>query len=105
MTPEIEFDRHTDDDAFMTDDDIMRAVGATIRYYRRVNKWTQSQLANRVGLSVSYMSLIERGDRSPSFPVVFRIAQTLRVNWSKFSDRVQYNLQDQPFNAQGGKTQ
>jgi transcriptional regulator with XRE-family HTH domain len=40
---------------------------------------TQAQLAERVGLSVSYISLLEQNKRDPAFSTVGRIAQELGV--------------------------
>ena len=40
---------------------------------------TQEEFADRVGMSVEFLSLIERGINAPSFEMIERIARALRV--------------------------
>ena len=49
-------------------------VGRKISKLREVYGLTQQQLAERVGCSVPFMSLIESGKRKASFETYFRIA-------------------------------
>lgn len=56
-------------------------IGARIRDLRlqQAKPATQSSLARSAGISVSYLSLIERGQRVPPMHTLCAIAQTLEV--------------------------
>lgn len=54
-------------------------LGSAIKFCRNQKKLTQAQLAERTGLSVSYVSLLEQNKRDPAFSTVQRIAQELGV--------------------------
>ena len=42
--------------------------------------WTQAQLAGKAGITPAAICQIEKGDRIPTIPVLYRIAQVLRVS-------------------------
>ncbi|HSN15559.1 MAG TPA: helix-turn-helix transcriptional regulator [Anaeromyxobacteraceae bacterium] len=46
---------------------------------RLKNKLSQKALAKRVGISVSYVSMLERGHRSPPLETVEKLAKALGV--------------------------
>ena len=50
-----------------------------IRSIRHERKLTQEQFAERVGISVDFLSLIERGINAPSFETIEQMAKRLRV--------------------------
>ena len=54
-------------------------IGKAIRLCRTQRELNQSQLAERAGISVSYLSLLERGKRDPSFSTVENISTALDV--------------------------
>lgn len=56
-----------------------RALGHNIRTYRKRAKLTQEKLAERAGLSVVFLSLLENGHRSASFDSLLRIAKALKI--------------------------
>ena len=43
-------------------------------------KWSQGELSRRAGISVSYISMLERGRRSPPLPTIERVAKALKVS-------------------------
>ena len=45
-----------------------KILGANIRKYRKQIGITQEQLAEKIGKSVNYIGMIERGEKVPSFP-------------------------------------
>ena len=47
----------------------MRYIGLALKVRRTMKRMTMQDLSNRCGLSVSYISLIERGQREPSMKV------------------------------------
>ena len=53
--------------------------GAKLRMLRNGQKWTQQQLAVRLGVAKSVVSYYESGDRFPSYDVLVRIARTFHV--------------------------
>ena len=59
-----------------------KEVGLKIAYYRKKKGYTQTQLAEMVGISSNYLSLIERGNKwqSYSMETLFKIAEALEVN-------------------------
>jgi transcriptional regulator with XRE-family HTH domain len=50
-----------------------------IRIARSLRNLTKKELAKRVDLDASYISLLETGKREPSFQVVERIANVLHI--------------------------
>ena len=52
------------------------SIGRQIRSRREANRWTQEELASRVGLSVSYIGMLERGEKLPKLITFLRIANT-----------------------------
>ena len=54
-------------------------IGKHLRYLRRVNDQTQEELAERLGVSVGWVSRIERGVKVPNLPFLFRVGKVLRV--------------------------
>ncbi|MFT3914543.1 MAG: helix-turn-helix transcriptional regulator [Anaeromyxobacteraceae bacterium] len=60
-----------------TRSDALKVFGASLRDIRRANQKTQVQLARELGVSVSYVSLLERGERNPPLSRLIQIAQVL----------------------------
>ena len=54
-------------------------LGKAIRLCRTQRDLNQSELAKRADISVSYLSLLERGKRDPNFSTVERISNALNV--------------------------
>jgi transcriptional regulator with XRE-family HTH domain len=57
----------------------MIKVGETIRELRERQQLSQKELATRSSLTASFLSLVENNKRDPSFTVLRRIADALRV--------------------------
>jgi transcriptional regulator with XRE-family HTH domain len=60
--------------------EVLRELGDAIRDRRRAAGLTQGDLAERLGLSIAYVSLIERGGRNPPYTTVVEIAHALGVS-------------------------
>ncbi|MEZ4241596.1 MAG: short-chain fatty acyl-CoA regulator family protein [Myxococcota bacterium] len=60
-------------------------LGAKVRAVRRREGLTQAQLAERLGISASYLNLIERGKRPLPAALLIKLAQQLQVDLSSFS--------------------
>lgn len=54
-------------------------LGKAIKLCRTQRGLSQSELANLAAISVSYLSLLERGKRDPTFSIVEGIASALDV--------------------------
>ena len=56
------------------------SIGKKIRFYRESKKWTQEVFAEKIGLSLTYVGMIERGEKIPKLETFIRIANTLNVS-------------------------
>jgi len=56
------------------------ALGKRIRYHRRLMHFTQEQLAERAGVSLSFIGHIERGSRKASLDTLVAISNALNVS-------------------------
>ncbi|MEE9333646.1 MAG: short-chain fatty acyl-CoA regulator family protein [Granulosicoccaceae bacterium] len=82
-------------------------VGTRLRLLRREHKLSQAQMAQSVGISTSYINLLENNQRSLSVKVLMSIADTYDVDWRDLiqdgSDRLLADLrtavQDPLFNT------
>lgn len=61
------------------DRDSLVALGRRVRALREGLRLTQEDFAKRCGISVSFASLLERGERSPSYDTLLTIAKALEV--------------------------
>ncbi len=55
-------------------------IGKQLRQVRRVHDRTQEELAELLGVSVGWVSRIERGVKLPNLPYLFRVSKALRVS-------------------------
>lgn len=62
------------------DDELdFKLIGRRVRNFRRMHEMTQENLAEAAGLSVPYVSHIERGARKASISTLIKIASALNV--------------------------
>lgn len=71
---------------FPTDEELYKTIGHNIKKYRAAAHLTQSELAEAVDISLSYLSKIEAAgcNKSLSISVLNQIANTLNVDIRKF---------------------
>lgn len=55
----------------------MREIGKRIREKRLARSWSQEELAERMNLSVTYIGMIERGEKSPRLETFIKLANIL----------------------------
>jgi transcriptional regulator with XRE-family HTH domain len=67
---------------------LCRAFGMWVRELRHRQKLTQGDVASRVGITVTYLSQIETGQRNPTLAVVVRLARALDVKPGKLIARL-----------------
>jgi transcriptional regulator with XRE-family HTH domain len=58
---------------------LQRKLGQRIASLRKARKLTQEQLAEAIGCSVEFISLVERGVNAPSVAGLEKFAQTLKT--------------------------
>lgn len=54
-------------------------LGLNITYYRRAQKLTQTELAEKINVTSNYLSQIERGLKTVSLPTLMDIAEQLGI--------------------------
>jgi transcriptional regulator with XRE-family HTH domain len=59
--------------------DLLTKFAGNVRRLRSKRKLSQKALADRVGISVSYVSMLERGQRSPPLETIEKMAKALGV--------------------------
>ncbi len=62
--------------------------GEQLRQLRKAAGFTQEELAFRVGLDRTYISLLERGIKSPTLNTFFRLCKVLNQQPAEIIDRV-----------------
>lgn len=70
-----------------------------IRALRERKGLTQEDFASRCGISVSFASLLERGERSPSYETLVEVAQALEVSLSELFRDAPIEAYDDPYYA------
>jgi len=59
--------------------------GARIKSLREAKGWTQEKLAEKMDISSNYLSSIERGKENPTFDMLAKFAEALKVEmWEMF---------------------
>jgi len=69
--------------------DFAQAFATTLRTLRIEKKLSQEGLAERAGLHINSVGLLERGLRQPSLYTVFQLAVALEVSPSRFVQAVE----------------
>jgi len=63
--------------------------GQVLRQFRRERGLSQEDLAFESGYHRTYISLLERGKKSPSLKTIFQLAIALNIQPSEIIDRIQ----------------
>ena len=63
----------------MNADTLKYLFGRRVQSIRATHGMTQETLAEKAGISPEYVSRIERGNTSPSFGTISRVAEALQV--------------------------
>lgn len=72
-----------------TDKPLEKLFGQVLRQLRRERGMSQEELGFESGYHRTYVSLLERGKKSPSLQTIFRLAKALRVEPTEMVERVQ----------------
>jgi len=73
---------------------IEKKIGGKVTEARLNNKFTQAELAERVGVAVESISRLERGVHIPSLKTIERIAEGLNVKMKFFFDFDESEVKD-----------
>ena len=77
----------------------LTTLARRIRGLRERKGLTQEEFASRCGISVSFASLLERGERSPSYETLVEVAQALEVSLSELFRDAPVEAYDDPYYA------
>lgn len=69
-------------------------VGVRIKKARNTLGMTQKNMADRLGVSLNYLSMLERGDRSPSLNIIKKISVMSGVSAGWILYGAEYTEQD-----------
>jgi predicted transcriptional regulator/transcriptional regulator with XRE-family HTH domain len=61
-------------------------IGPRLRQLRRSRKQTQAEMAKALGVSPSYVNLLENNQRSLSIPLLVRLSDTYGIEWRDLLD-------------------
>jgi predicted transcriptional regulator/transcriptional regulator with XRE-family HTH domain len=61
-------------------------IGPRLRRLRKENDQTQAQMARALGISTSYVNLLEKNERSVSVPVLLKLFETYGVDWRDIAE-------------------
>ncbi|MGH7090847.1 MAG: short-chain fatty acyl-CoA regulator family protein, partial [Stellaceae bacterium] len=67
-------------------------LGAKVRRLRQQRKLTQQQMAARLGISPSYLNLIEHDERPVTVPLLLKLGQAFEVDLQELSDDAERRL-------------
>src|ERR1700729_2132153 len=68
-------------------------IGRTVRRLRSERDLSQQVLATRLGISASYLNLIEHDQRAVTASLLIKLAETLRVDLGELSGTQERQLQ------------
>lgn len=77
--------------------DSLQALARRIRSLREREGMTQEDFAQKSGISVSYASLLERGERSPSYETLVQVAAALEISLAELFGELQGTVYDDPY--------
>lgn len=75
--------------------EVSSVIGKKIKELRKCKRFTQSELAWKIGLSPNYIGLIERGKKKPSLDTLLKIAEVFEVSPSVFFEDFKYQLPEE----------
>ncbi|HIV63404.1 MAG TPA: helix-turn-helix domain-containing protein [Firmicutes bacterium] len=65
----------------------MKTFAETLKYYRTINGCTQSELADKTGISQQRISYYERGARVPSLDDCVKLADVFGISLDELAGR------------------
>ncbi|GIQ67322.1 XRE family transcriptional regulator [Xylanibacillus composti] len=62
------------------------ALARRIRAFRKLKGYTQSELADSLGVSIGVLGAIERGTRKPDVQMLKRVSDVLGIDYEELTD-------------------
>lgn len=62
----------------------LKNFGSRIQELRKKNNLTQSELAEKIGLSTNFIGMVERGERNTSVEKIFKLAKAFNISLAQF---------------------
>lgn len=62
----------------------LKTFGSRIQELRKKNNLTQSELAEKIGLSTNFIGMVERGERNTSIDKIFKFAKAFNISLAQF---------------------
>lgn len=62
----------------------LKIFGSRIQELRKKNNLTQSELAEKIGLSTNFIGMVERGERNTSVDKIFKLAKAFNISLAQF---------------------
>lgn len=62
----------------------LKAFGRRVKELRIERDLTQSELAEKVGLSNNFIGMVERGERNTSVDKIFKLAKAFNIKLAQF---------------------
>ena len=62
----------------------LKNFGSRIQELRKKNNLTQSELAEKIGLSTNFIGMVERGERNTSVDKIFKLAKEFNISLAQF---------------------
>lgn len=62
------------------------ALARRIRAFRKLKGFTQSRLADSLGVSIGVLGAIERGTRKPDIQMLRRISEVLEIDYEELTE-------------------
>ena len=66
--------------------DRYKKFGLNVVYYRKMNRWTQLQLAEQLDIQRSHISAIELGNAGVSFDLIFKMCDVFGIKTKELFD-------------------
>ncbi len=63
----------------------MKEFGASLRILRKQHKLSLKELSEKTGISVSFLSSIERGEKSPTLDTLLKLSSAFNINISEMT--------------------
>lgn len=76
---------------------LAKVFGQVLKQRREFLNLSQEELAFEAGLHRTYISLLERGVKSPTLNVLFRLAEALDIPASQFIQEIEVQLKTLEF--------
>ena len=62
----------------------LKTFRSRIQELRKKNNLTQSELAEKIGLSTNFIGMVERGERNTSVDKIFKLAKAFNISLAQF---------------------